>query len=66
MGFQWRHTADYVHQDNSAVENMIRKIDRIMRVNFASAPWVPYTTWPGSATYACQLLEELPVKDKDN
>jgi len=49
MGFQWRHTADYVHQDNSAVENTIRKIDRIARVNFASAPWVPYTAWPQAA-----------------
>ena len=47
LNFQWRHTADYVHQDNYKVENTIRMIDRLTRVNFASAPWVPYTVWPG-------------------
>ena len=36
--FNYRHTSDYVHQDNFKVENTIRRIDRIARVCFATAP----------------------------
>ena len=65
LHFQYRNTADYVHQDNYLVENTIRKLDRTCRINYATAPWVPYTTWPGGCVYSLELIRLLHMKARN-
>ena len=36
-----------------------------MRVNYATAPWVPYTTWAGGVGHAVDLIRTLPSKGKN-
>ena len=57
-----RVTREYVHPDAAFIENAIGRVDRINRINFASAPWLPYTLWPGSISYAVDLVMSSPSK----
>ena len=65
LGFQHRTVAEYVHEDNSIVENAIGRIDRNLRIAFANAPWMKYNLWPGALSYAVEVINISPIKNKE-